>query len=61
MPPKGYVSRHGRCAGDTLPEPIPAMVYRATDPDLALIMTVVESDMNDHAKMRVIEKIVSGL
>lgn len=38
---------------------ITAIIERSRpDPDMALIETVVASDMNDHAKMRLIERII---
>lgn len=58
MRPDTIVSRPGRRPVDAC-ETIHAVLDRSrSDPDLALIETIVASDMNDHAKMRTIERIL---
>lgn len=56
MPPDGYRGR--RSQPDTCYTIKVEIENSRPDPDLALIETVIASDMNDHAKVRVIERIL---
>lgn len=64
MPPDGYTGpptfeRADLGLSDGTCMEIIAIIERSRlDPDMALIETVVASDMNEHAKMRVIERIL---